>query len=84
MKRYEDWQSKTLSEFLQVGDVVDEAFYDYFLNVLPPVRLTDTLLQMGEPYNVVGQKFTYSTLVKTEKGWMYAGHCFIGESEHVA
>lgn len=78
MKRYSEW-SGTLSEYLKVGDLVDEEFVNYFINVLPPAFMSSQVIQIGEPYNHVNGKATYSTLKKTEKGWMYAGHCHKGE-----
>jgi hypothetical protein len=69
-----------LDHYLQSGDVVDEALADYFLCVLPPVCHRSNLIQMGEPYSVVGGRFTYSTIEKTADGWVYRGHCYKGET----
>ena len=38
MKTMKEWYASkhTLSEFLQVGDVVDETIADYFIETMPP------------------------------------------------
>lgn len=79
MKRYEDWTGN-LHDFLEVGDLVDEDFVDYFIGVLPPATMNSHCIQIGEPYSHIGRRATYSTLVKTNEGWAYAGHCFRGET----
>lgn len=82
IKTYEGWTGD-LSNYLQVGDVVDGAMYDYFINVLPPRTFRSYLVQMGEPFSVSHEgKSTYSTLKLTGEGWTYAGHCHAGCSIH--
>lgn len=83
MKTYRDWQNGSLSDYLQFGDEVDEEMMDYFLNTLPPVTWTSTLVQMGEPYSHVAGRATYATLRREGGRWYYAGHCFRGESTPV-
>lgn len=80
MKQFANWKNQGLDEYLQVGDVVDEEMADYFLNVLPPAAWTSNLIQIGEPYNHVMGRPTFSTLKKENGVWIYAGHCFCGES----
>jgi hypothetical protein len=62
------------SQFLKIGDEVDESIFDYFLCVLPPVTWTKDCLQMGEPYNHNEQgKPQYLTLEKVGDNWTYTG-----------
>lgn len=62
------------SQFLQVGDEVDESITDYFIEVLPPATWTNTIIQMGEPYNHNSEGFPqYLTLEKSDGVWRYAG-----------
>ncbi|MEI7028437.1 hypothetical protein [Paenibacillus sp. y28] len=82
MKKYEDWGNSYLHDFLQVNDLVDEEFVNYFLNELPPAYWTGSIIQIGEPHSHVGGRATFDTLKKTPEGWRYAGHCYIGDTEH--
>lgn len=80
LKKYSDWRGN-LSQFLRIGDVVDQEFVDYFLNVLPPVCWSNFIIQMGEPYSHDEEGYpTYATLKNTLNGWVYAGHCRRGET----
>lgn len=81
IKRFEDWKKGSFYEFLQVGDQVDEGFYNYFINTLPPRTLWSSLVQMGEPYSHINGQATYATLSKEEGVWIYKGHCFKGQSQ---
>lgn len=83
VKTYKNWKGD-LSEYLFVGCLVDDELIDYAINVLPPVTMTYNMVQIGEPYSHRMDKNgkyrpTYSTFVKTNEGWVYAGHCFKGE-----
>lgn len=88
VKRLADWQSDQhnpehlgLSKWLRVGDTVDEAFRSYFLETVPPVYWTATLIQMGEPYDHGGRDGAarYATLERFENGWRYIGNRELGE-----
>lgn len=83
LKTYENWKKGSLSEYLQIGDEVDEEMMEHFLNVLPPATWRSTLIQIGEPYSHVMGKATYSTLRRESGRWYYAGHCYRGESTPV-
>lgn len=76
MKTKKEWESskKCLDEFLQVGDVVDDEIYDYFLCVLPPACNSARCLQLGEPstHNSDGRA-CFETLKKDGQNWIYAG-----------
>lgn len=80
MKTYKEWvESKVcFSSFVQEGDVVDEAIVDYFIEVLPPVTMNFTMVQMGEPYDMVGGRNRYLTLEKVKNEWVYTGKKFRG------
>lgn len=85
MKTYSGWgESKlTLGKYLEVGEAVDEAMFDYFLCVLPPAHYSKSILQIGEPYKHVNDEPTYLTLVKTQNGWTFAGSCFEGKTDNM-
>jgi len=77
MKTYENW-NEPLNEYLQIGDIVDEEMADYFVEVLPPVTFTNSIVQIGEAYSHINGRATYNTLVNSNEGWMYCGHCHKG------
>ena len=82
IKRYQEWEG-SIDDFLQVGDLVDQEFVDYFINVLPPACMNGECVQIGEPYDHLADendrwRATYPTLKKTSEGWRYAGNCFRG------
>jgi hypothetical protein len=82
MKTREQWGQSHLSlnQFLQVGDLVDEAMADYFLEVLPPATQNSNLIQVGEPHSDVNGRPTFPTLKKTAAGWQYCGNCHIRQT----
>jgi hypothetical protein len=74
-----------LSRYLEIGDEVDEELADYFLGVLPPAFYNNSIIQIGEPYDHVNGRPTYSTIARivgvTSAGpWKYAGHCYCGQT----
>jgi hypothetical protein len=79
VKTYADWKGD-LGSYLNIGDIVDEEMFNYFLNVLPPACWTSRILQIGEPNSHVNGKATYSTLEKTSDGWVFRGSCYRGET----
>jgi hypothetical protein len=82
IKRFKDWEGN-LDEYLQVGDLVDDDMYWYFVNVLPPASMNSYIVQIGEPNDHIDGRATYATLKYTPAGWMWVGHCFRGETEEV-
>lgn len=80
IKRFDDWTTGSFYSYLEVGDQVDEGFYDYFINTLPPRTMRATLVQMGEPYSHIDGKPTFATLSKEDGVWIYKGNCFAGQS----
>lgn len=68
-----DESRKTLTEYLDIKDEVDDSMIDYFLGVVPPI-MKPGLLQIGEPYSTNGHgKFTYMSLKKNAGKWFYIG-----------
>lgn len=62
-----------LSRYLQPGDWVDEAIYQHFLNVLPPIQRPG-LIALGEPYSHNDEgKATFLTLRRHRQRWVYVG-----------
>lgn len=84
IKTYEQWSEskKDLSEFFQIGDLVDEEIVDFCLNVLPPKTWNNSVIQIGEAVDFVEGKQTYSTLKNTPEGWTWAGTCHRGQTEN--
>lgn len=84
MKTYKGWpDGKSLYEYLQVGDQVDEEMYNHFVNVVPPRTFSSDYVQMGEPYSISNEgKSIYATLEKVSGKWIYRGHCHVGENVH--
>ena len=85
MKTFKDWKKEeTIAEYLQIGDIVDNEMYEYFLNILPPITSRNDMLQVGGMIDVEKDengvdKPTYITFTKdTESnGWVYRGECFV-------
>lgn len=76
MKSYQNWpRGKSLEQYLQVGDVVDQEMVNHFINVMPPACERETLIQIGEPADFVNGKSVYATLVREDGKWTYAGNC---------
>lgn len=53
-EKYADEHSRENTDwgaYCKPGDIVGEDVYDYFLNILPPRTLTQSLLQVGEPHS---------------------------------
>lgn len=78
MKTLNEWnESKIcLSNFLNIGDEVDEEIAEYILCVLPPATWTKECIQMGEPYTHNNEgRAMYLTIEKKAIGdnWIYTG-----------
>lgn len=83
VKTYENWKG-SFSEYLNIGDLVDQEMVDYAINVLSPATMNYNMIQIGEPYSHREDKdrnwkATYATYVRTDEGWTYAGNCFRGQ-----
>ena len=70
MKYFKDWQNGNLSEFLNIGEEVDEDMVDYFIGVLPPFMKKDSI-QIGEPYDHINGRGIYATLERIDGMWIY-------------
>jgi len=76
IKTLRDWHEsgKDLNHFLQVGDIVDEEMYSYFLEVLPPACMSGRCVQIGEPHSEDAGGLLFATLEKQNGQWVYTGH----------
>ena len=81
LKTMKNWNGSGLdiSQYLHVGDIVDEAMFDYFIGVLPPATMTSRCVQIGEPtrHNSEGKPM-FETLENHAKkpdynNWIYTG-----------
>lgn len=87
VKTLDGWHNCGLSfdEFCFPGDTVSEDVVDYFVNVVPPVTLSATCVQAGEPYSSEADENgrfrpTYTTFHRLDKDrWQYDGCCFMGD-----
>lgn len=75
MKTKEGWEKskQNLTEYLQVGDAVDDEMYYYFIEVLPPACMSSRCVQIGEPYTHSAAGAEFMTLEKQDGQWVYAG-----------
>lgn len=83
MLTLDDWSNDIyLCDFLKVGDVIDDAFYQHLLNSAPPQYHQNGLFQMGESVDSIENEDgkmqpTYMTFTRSyEGGWKYEGQCF--------
>lgn len=60
---------KTLSDYLNIYDFVDEEIVDSHRGEVPPLVNMPTIMQCGEPYYMN----RYTTFFKTSNGWQYVG-----------
>ena len=72
---------------VKVGDLVDEAVVNYFMDLLPPVTMRRGCSQVGEPHShkidpKTGRaRATYATFkYVANELWEYCGNCFAGET----
>ncbi len=78
IKTFDKWQgsSKSMPDYLSIGDIVDQTFADYFLNVLPPIIMERTLIMMGGAFGSCPETGHNTYLaVKMNSGgqWIYIG-----------
>ena len=88
MKTYAGWQASGLQlhpskytpeGFLDIGDQVDQAFADWWLDVLPPCYWSRTIRQIGEAASSDAQgRNLYSTIALVGGKWTYMGECLKG------
>jgi hypothetical protein len=87
IKTFANWKNG-LTQYLKIGDLVDEEMVNYFIDVLPPATFNSNLIQIGEPYSHEkdsngNYRATYSTLKNTCEGWEYCGNCFRGDTKNI-
>jgi hypothetical protein len=82
LKTIAQWRQHSganLSDFLFVGDFVDENFAMWALEILPPAYYTSSTIQIGEPYDHINGRATFTTFFRTPgHPWQYRGHCHRG------
>lgn len=85
LKGWEKSNTKTIEEYLKVGDKVDLDMYVHFLNILPPRIDYSNYLQVGGVCNHLPDKEgklrpTFLTFSKdVDNDWIFNGECFYGE-----
>lgn len=83
MKTLKDWpKGLTITQYLRVGDKVDNAMYEHFLNILPPKYHYNGVLQVGGACDTAKNKYgvlqqTYLTFVEDTENdcWVFKGEC---------
>ena len=85
----EDWYAAgNFDDAAKVGDRVEEAIVDDFVNSLPPACMTHGYVQSGEPYSHEWDpekeqyRPTFATFMKDGDHWIYLGHCFYKGTKH--
>lgn len=89
-KTLDEWSDSGAIDFdsyVGMGDEVDEAIVDSFLELLPPACQTSRLMQMGEPNDHLpddkgGFQPTFMTFEKVDGKWYYRGYCFHCETRN--
>lgn len=92
VKTLEGWEkssSRSLYDYLQIGDQVDAGMVEYFRNVVSPTTNDDGLVQAGEAYSrqahpltgeIQDTYLTFTALAAEESAsWVYCGDCFRGD-----
>ncbi|MEG1409707.1 MAG: hypothetical protein RSB77_03605 [Bacilli bacterium] len=83
IKTMKDWKYDFGTDF-KPGDRVDNEIYEHFLNVLPPLVYRSNMLQVSEPYGWDSRGgSTYTTFINDGISWVYKGHCFKNQTEHI-
>lgn len=91
IKTCEGWNESglpTFEDYCFPGDKVDEAMVDNFVDMLSPITLSASCVQVGEPYSheqdIYGNyKPTYITFHRFGKDiWQFDGFCFKGENQN--
>lgn len=77
-----DWE-RDGDLLVKIGDVIDKEVFYQLRDCVPPKTLSKGIFQVGEAYDHDEQGIAlYTTFKNTEKGWMFCGHCRIGETTH--
>lgn len=86
IKTYKEWMNsdcKTLTDYLNPGDIVDNEMFEHFLNILFPLVWTSNFLQVSEPCDYLKGQNTYTTFAKENGYWVYKGECHKNKSENI-
>jgi hypothetical protein len=75
--------NQNLNQFLSIGDEVDEGFVNYFKYIVKPVCHNETLIQLGEPEDIIDDQYIYATIKNMNNKWIYVGHCKRYQSEAI-
>mgnify|MGYP001668208781 CR=1 FL=1 len=89
-KTMDEWTRSGMPSFeyyARVGDIVDEAIYENFLDILPPAAMSSGYLQVGEPIDHLKDddgisKAVYMTFAMKDGEWRYLGNCFYRKTEN--
>lgn len=88
-KTYLEWSSTgaPLDRYADLGDEVDEAIVNNFLEMLPPACHTTRLVQMGEPNELLPNEKgdycpTFMTFERVGSKWYFRGYCFHGDTQN--
>lgn len=89
-KTLDEWSDSGALDFdsyVGMGDEVDEAIVDNYLELLPPACYTSHLMQMGEPNDHLPDEKgnflpTFMTFEKVDGKWYYRGYCFHCETRN--
>lgn len=79
---FDNWTGRYDDECLMPGDIVEAAMvYNFRENA---GNQTDTMIQMGEVADIVGNLPIYDTIYKENRysPWKYAGQCYPGELQN--
>lgn len=87
VKTLRDWPAEqSITQYLKVGDMVDNAMYEHFLNIMPPQYHYGGVLQVGGACDAVKNedgvlKNTYLTFAQRSESdcWVFKGECFSRE-----
>lgn len=82
MYTMQDW-TRDGSLNVKQGEVISNDVFERLLNCIYPATYTARLFQMGEPYDHDEKgNALYATFKNTADGWLFCGHCRIGETIH--
>lgn len=87
VKTMDGWHDSGFGDFndyFNIGDKVDQSVIDHFMDILPPRSISSGFLQVGEPYSHEPDEEgryrpTWTTFLRRDGRWYYAGQCFAGD-----
>lgn len=90
VKNWEESGLPTFRDYCKPGDIVDKDIVDYFMSCYPPLSMSSSYVQCGEPCtNEMDDnnkyRLTYVTFVRISSSqWRFVGYCFEGETTNRA